>query len=374
MSLDAQYFSNLKISDIRIYKLDLPLKQVFEIATMRLESANNVLIQIITNDGIEGWGEGAPFHALVGETQSIDFAVAKELREILLGKNPLHISSLIQSMDHYLPHNTTIKSAFDMALYDIAAKVAGLPLYLFLHGKKREIETDITIGICDPEEARDKALSYQSMGFSMYKVKLGQDFKADLARLISIRDTVGDDAILRIDANQGWDRMSAINNLSAYSDLDIEFCEQPCRADDLLGIKYVSDHSKIPIMADESLFSPGNAMELIKQDIVPYFNIKLSKSGGILNAIKISQIAEAGYIPSMVGCMSESKLGITAAAHFGLTSDIIEFYDLDSHLDHAEDPMKGGVEINNGKIEVPDDPGIGVTPDLDYLKNMVEIK
>ena len=374
MNSNAQYHTNLKITDIKIYKLDIPLKQVFKIATMSLENAYNVLVEITTNDGIVGWGEGAPFHALVGETQSIDFAVAKELRELLIGKNPLHISSLVQSMDQYLPHNTTIKSAFDMAFYDIAAKVAGLPLYLFLQGKKREIETDITIGICTPEEARDKALSYLDMGFSMYKVKLGTDDRADLARLESIRNTLGDNAILRIDASQGWDRMSAVRNLSAYKDLNIEFCEQPCRADDLQGMKFVSNHAKIPVMADESLFSPHNAVELIKQDIAPYFNIKLSKSGGISNAIKISQIAEAGYIPCMVGCMSESKLGITAAAHFGLTNDIIEFYDLDSHLDHAEDRMIGGVKITNGVIEVPEDPGLGVFPDPDYLKNLEEIK
>jgi len=374
MITDTQYFSNLKITDIKIYRLDIPLKEVFQIATMSLDNATNVLVQIITNDGIEGWGEGAPFHAIVGETQLIDFSAAKELREILLGKNPLHISSLVQEMDNFLPHNTTIKGAFDMALYDIASQVAGLPLYLFLNGKKRPIETDLTIGICDPKEAGNKALEIKSMGFRMLKVKLGLDFEDDLARLQNIRKAAGDDAILRIDANQGWDRITARNSLDVFKELDIQFCEQPCRANDLKGTKFVSQNSEIPIMADESLFSPYDALILSQDDVTPYFNIKLSKSGGILNAIKISQIAEAAHIPCMIGCMSESSLGITAAAHFGSTNSIIRFYDLDSHLEHSENPMIGGIQITDGMIEIPDTPGVGVTPDKDYLKNMEEIK
>ena len=371
---EGQHTSNLKISDIKIYPFDIPLKDVFQIATMSISDAQNVLIHIITNQGIDGWGEAASFHALVGETQLINFAAAKELKEILIGKNPLEISSLVQAMDHYLPHNTTIKSAFDMSLYDISAKVAGLPLYSFLGGHKREIETDLTIGICDPEEAGDKALAVRSMGFRMIKIKLGLDFNADYNRLKNIRTAVGDDPILRIDANQGWDRINAVKNLGAFNEFDIEFCEQPCRATDRQGMKFVSHKTAIPIMADESLFSIYDAMILIRDDVAPYFNIKFSKSGGILNAIKLGHIAEAGSRPSMIGCMSESRLGITAAAHFGLSNSILKFFDLDSFYEHSENPIIGGVEIENGIIHIPNEPGIGAWPDPDYTKNLQEVK
>ncbi|MCP4453016.1 MAG: dipeptide epimerase, partial [Planctomycetes bacterium] len=274
----------IKITDIKIFKFDIPLRDVFQIATMSLTRAQNVLIKIETNEGVIGWGEAAPFHALVGETQGIDLAVAQELKQCLLGKNPLELTHLAHSMDLFLPHNTTIKSAFDMALHDIAAKVADLPLYAFLGGRMRPIETDMTIGICEPEEAGEKALTIQSMGFNMIKVKLGLDFKADYKRLQHIRQSVGKEPVLRIDANQGWDRMTALKNLTAFEAFNIEFCEQPCRAQDLAGTKFVSQHSPIPIMADESLFSPEHAMALIGQDVTPYFNIKLSKSGGIHTA------------------------------------------------------------------------------------------
>jgi L-alanine-DL-glutamate epimerase-like enolase superfamily enzyme len=365
---------NLKIIDIKIYPFDLPLKDVFQIATMSLSKAQNVLIHIYTNEGIDGWGEAASFHALVGETQQINFAAAKEIKELLMGKNPLEISSLMQTMDHFLPHNTTIKSAFDMALYDIAAKVADLPLYRYLGGQKREIETDLTIGICDPAEAGEKALAVRSMGFRMIKIKLGLDFKDDYKRLKNIRSAVGNDPILRIDANQGWDRINAVKNLDAFYEFDIEFCEQPCRATDWQGMKFVSQNTSIPIMADESLFSIYDAMMIIQDDLSPYFNIKFSKSGGIHNAIKLSHIAEAGSRPSMIGCMSESRLGITAAAHYSLSNGIIKFYDLDSFYEHSENPIIGGVEINNGIVTLPEGPGIGAYPDPDYIKNIQEVK
>jgi len=374
MHMDTDHYTKLKITGIRIYRFDIPLRDIFQIATMSITEANNVLIKIETNEGIDGWGEGAPFHALVGETQEITFAAAKEFRPLLTGRNPLAIDAIVHLMDAHLPHNTTLKSAIDMALYDIAAKVAGLPLYAFLGGEKRKMETDMTVGIFTPEEAAEKALAIKKMGFNMIKVKLGLNAKDDYMRLKNIREAVGEEAALRIDANQGWDRMTAKRNLDSYVDFNIEFCEQPCRAHDIDGMKYVSHNTTIPVMADESLFSVDNAMELIRQDVAPYYNIKLSKSGGIHNAIKIAHLAEAGYIPSMVGCMSETRLGLSAAAHFGLSSSILQFFDLDSHLEHSIDPVEGGMYVEKGVIHVPEEPGIGATPDKDFLKRTEEIK
>ncbi len=374
MTTNARSFRDMRIRDIQIFKFDIPLKEVFQIATMSLSCAHNVLIKIETSEGIVGWGEAAPFHALVGETQSIDFAVAKELRQLLIGKNPLEIDRHVQAMDRFLPHNTTIKSAFDMALYDVAAKFAQLPLYAFLGGHSRAIETDLTIGICDPEEAGEKALAIKEMGFRMIKVKLGLDDRADYRRLENIRFSVGEEAVLRIDANQGWDRMAATRNLNSFEQFGVEFCEQPCPARDVQGMQFVSHNTSIPIMADESLFSPHDALDLIQHDAAPYFNIKFSKSGGIHNATKLSHIAEAAAIPCMVGCMSESRLGITAAAHFGVSSPALKFFDLDSHLEHAEDRIVGGIEIDDGMIALPDEPGIGAVPDPAYVATLEQIK
>ncbi len=374
MAEGASKFPKLVIKAIRIYKLDIPLKDIFTIATMSLDKAQNVLVEIVTSEGISGWGEASSLRSIVGETQRINIAAARELEQILVGKNPLAVNALVQEMDAYLPHNTTMKSAVDMALYDIAAQVAGLPLYLFLGGHPREMETDLTIGIGDPEEAGDKARAARSMGFRIIKVKLGLNFDEDYRRLMNIRKAVGREPVLRVDANQGWDRTSALRNLEAFKEFDIEFCEQPCRAQDHQGMRFVSHRSNIPIMADESLFSLHDALNLIEQDVAPYFNLKLTKSGGINNVRKIAHVAEAGDRPCMMGCMSESRLGITAAAHFAMSYPIVRFFDLDSFCEHAENPMVGGVEIKNGMITVPDLPGIGARPDPDYLKHLEEVK
>ena len=371
--LTASDLSNLVIEAMRIYRFDIPLTDVFTIATMSLSRAQNLLVELRTNAGINGWGEASPFRSIVGETQLINIAAARELKQIIVGKNPLAINSVIQQMEAYLPHNTTLKSAIDMAIYDIAAKVHGVPLYVFLGGQKREIETDLTMGIGNPDEAGDKALSIRSKGFRMLKVKLGVNFLDDYKRLKNIRQAIGPEPIVRIDANQGWDRMSAIKNLNAFTEFNIEFCEQPCRADDLQGMKYVSQHTAIPIMADESLFSATDALNIIQQDAAPYFNIKLCKAGGIRNAERIAYVAEAGHRPCMIGCMSESRLGITAAAHFSCANSIVRFFDLDSSLEHAEDPILGGVEIKDGMLTIPEAPGIGASPDPEYIRKLDEV-
>ncbi len=365
--------ADIRITALRIFRYDIPLRAVFEIATMKISDARNVLIKIETDAGIVGWGEGAPFHALVGETQDICFAAGKAFRDKLTGKNPLEIDELTGFMDAFLPHNTTLKSAIDMALFDIAAQVAGMPLYAFLGGSKGPIETDMTIGLCDPAVAADRALKIKEMGFNKIKVKLGLNDAEDFRRMKLIREAVGDAVCIRIDANQGWDRIAALRNLEALAAFNIEFCEQPCRVEDIDATRYVSATSKIPVMADESLFSPYEALALIRNNVVPYFNIKLSKSGGIHNALKIAHVAEAGAIPCMIGCMSETRLGITAAAHFGLSSSIIRFYDLDSHLEHAIDPVEGGISMQGGLIELPDAPGIGACPDPAFVDKLEEI-
>jgi L-Ala-D/L-Glu epimerase len=370
----AQGPAGLVIDDMRIYRLDIPLKDVFTIATMSLSTAQNLLVEIRTNQGLSGWGEASPYRALVGETQGINIAAARELKPLLLGRNPLAIHDLMRGLDAYLPHHTTLKSAVDMALYDLAAKACGVPLYAFLGGQPREMETDLTIGIGDPEVAGQKARSIKDLGFRIIKVKLGLDFKADLRRMRNIREAVGPETVLRIDANQGWDRVSAVKNLNAFEELDIEFCEQPCGAHDLDGMRDVCRKTSIPVMADEALFSPADALQIVQQDAAGSFNLKLSKAGGIFNSQKIASIAEAAHRPCQMGCMSESRLGITAAAHFACANAIVRFFDLDSCLEHAENPMMGGVQFEGGKITVPDLPGIGVRPDPDLLRTLEEVR
>ena len=355
------------ITEIEIRLFTIPLRGSVQISTMNMERAENLLVKLVSSDGVCGWGEASPMRSITGETQAIDLAAAAELRTLLLGRNPLAIGALSALMARHLPHNTTIRSAFDMALYDIASRYASMPLYRFLGGEQRDLETDITIYIGDPGEAGARAEQLLRAGFRVIKVKVGLDRGDDLKRVDVIRRAIGKTPRLRIDANQAWGRTAALSMLRSLEEHSIEFCEQPCLAADLRTLKFLSANSPIPIMADESLFSPQDALALDRDDVVPYFNIKLSKSGGLYQAQRIAHIAAAGGRVCMIGGMSESRLGVTAAAHFALANPIVEFCDLDSFYEHRDDPIHGGLTIRDGKVIVPDEPGIGAVPDESYL-------
>lgn len=362
-----------KICDVKIYPFEIKLREPFHIASMVFENAQNVLIQVLTNQGVTGWGEASPAHSITGETQAVCLTAAREIKPLLLGRNPLAIASLVDDITRYLPHHPTTQSAFDMALYDIAAQVAGMPLYRFLGGNRREMETDLTISLYPPEECGERALEIVRQGFSIIKVKLGTTIQDDYHRIQAVRNAVGPDPRIRIDANQAWDRMTAVAALKALAKFTIEFCEQPVRAEDLDGMRFVSEHAPIPVMADESLFTPASALALVKAEAAPYFNVKLSKSGGILNALRTAAIAEAGGIGCMIGCMAESRLGLAAAAHVACASEAIRFFDLDMCLMHAEDPIEGGMSIERGILLLSEEPGLGCVPREETLLQLVSV-
>jgi len=368
----TQALNPMRITAIDIHPFDIKMREPFRIATATMDRSPNVLVHLLTDEGPDGWGEASPLHSIVGETQGICIAAAKEIRPLLIGKDPLDVAERVREMDRFLPHNSTIKSAFDMALYDIAGKAAGLPVYRLLGGAKRPMETDLTIGLCKPKDAGAKAAAVLAKGFKIIKVKLGTGLKDDVARLTAIREAAPN-ARIRIDANQGWDRVTAVKALTAMEELEVEFCEQPLPAEDVEGLREVGGSVGIPVMADEALFTPASALRLVREDACPYFNVKLSKSGGIHNALKIASIAEAAGIKCMVGCMLESRLGLGAAVHFARAANCVEFYDLDMCFEHTEELVAGGISVKNGMISIPDEPGIGAAPTPEVLKALPRV-
>jgi L-alanine-DL-glutamate epimerase-like enolase superfamily enzyme len=249
----------------------------------------------------------------------------------------------MQDLHQYIAFNSTIKSAWDMALHDIAAKHAGLPLYAFLNGRKRTIQTDLTIGIDKPQAMAAKAIAFVADGVKIIKVKLGKKGEEDVERIRLIREAVGPDIQLRIDANQGWEFNTAVSTLQALGEYNIQFCEQPIphQYDRLLPA--LKKASPIKIMGDESVFDHHDAIRLIEADAIDYINIKLAKSGGLLEARKIADEAANRGIACMLGGMLESRLALTAKVHFAMSHDNIQFYDLDTCLlGQLADPVKGG--------------------------------
>ena len=287
-------------------------------------------------------------------------------------KNPLELENLLNDLDMAITGNACLKSAFDMALYDLAAQKAGLPLYAFLGGANdKDIHTDMTIGIDKPKIMAKQAEEFARDRFPAIKVKVGTSLQEDVARLKAIRKAIGYNIPLRIDANQGWAPATALQILKALEPFQIEHCEAPIRKEHQEALVRINRESPIPIMADESLFSPADAFRLASQNACAYFNIKLAKSGGIRNALKIVAIAEAAGILSQVGCFSESRLAMTALAHFVLAAKNVVHFDMDAPLMLAEDPVNGGIRYGKkGRITLPDTIGIGATIDSKFLKKM----
>ncbi|MEO8762655.1 MAG: dipeptide epimerase [Ginsengibacter sp.] len=362
----------LQITQTELYKLFIPLKEPFVISLGTIHSVENIIVVIRTNKGISGFGECSPFMTINGESQSTCFVVGQYLAQILKTKNPLDIEGAINAMDKIIYGNSSIKSAFDIALHDIAAQNAGVPLYQFLGGKKNKIlVTDYTISIGKPEKMASDALKIKQAGFPVIKVKLGGDKATDVARIKAIRKAIGKKLPLRIDANQGWEVKAAIKILRALKDYNIQFCEEPIQRWDFMNLKKVKKKSPIPVMADESCCDHRDAERLIQLGACDMFNLKLGKSSGLFKAKKIIALAEKENITMQVGGFMESRITMTANAHLALCSKNILYCDFDTPLMFSKDPVSGGIFYNeNGIIEVPDVPGLGAWIDKERLAAM----
>jgi L-alanine-DL-glutamate epimerase-like enolase superfamily enzyme len=358
----------LKITKIDIYRFSIPMVP-FTIATGTMGHAQNVFIRVHTDGGFYGVGECSAFPMIVGETQDTCLIMAREFAKLWIGRDALDIPARLQQLHNFTAGNTTIKSAFDMALYDIAAKNAGLPLYRFLGGEKRVVESDITIGIASPEEMAGKAIEFRYSGANILKVKLGKNAVEDVERVKQIRQAIGGGLKIRIDANQGWSFDDAVFALQAMGEHDIEFCEQPMRTwyDDRLP--ELTRLSPVKIMADESVYNHHDARKQINSGSCDYINIKLSKSGGIHEAKQIHDLAAEKGIACMMGGMLESRIALSAKLHFVYASPNIKFYDMDTcMLGHLKDPCTGGVTYDGYKLNIGDEPGIGADADEVFLK------
>ncbi|MDE1191808.1 MAG: dipeptide epimerase [Arachidicoccus sp.] len=358
----------MKILHTEIYRFSIPMEP-FVIATGTMDYAQNVFIRIQTDKGFYGVGECSAFPMIVGETQDTCLVLAKEFARLWKGKNPLEIDERLQELDLFIAKNTTIKSAFDMALYDIAAKAKEMPLYKFLGGEPKPITTDITVGIADAETMAAQALAFKNNGAAILKVKLGKKPADDIERIKAIRQAVGFDIPIRIDANQGWNFNDAVFVLKELESMNIEFCEQPMRGYDDKFLPELRKTTSIKIMADESCYNHYDAIRLAEAKACDYINIKFSKSGGIAEAKRIQDVAQKYHIPCMMGGMLESRIALSAKVHFVYASKNIQFYDMDTcMLGQLEDPVTGGVQFNKYDISIPLLPGIGADADETFLK------
>lgn len=352
----------MKITDIAVETVTIPLLTPFKTALRTATRIENIMVRVMTDSALIGYGGAAPTAVITGDTLPSIIGGIEHIRDQLIGMSLTEPEPVFQRLNGCMIGNTSAKAAVDMAIYDLLAKMVDMPLYRFLGGKVNEIETDKTVSIDTPAKMIAECQGILEQGFRILKVKVGGDPELDLLRLRAVQEAAGPEVKIRIDANQGWSAKDAVGvgrQLEAEK-LNIELLEQPVKARDFQGLRYVRDHLTLPVVADESVFSPQDALELVTMKAVDGLNIKLMKCGGIYNALKIAAIAETAGIPCMVGSMMESHLSVSAAAHFAAGRTIVKYFDLDAPLFCSQNPIIGGISYQGARVELPDTPGLGI--------------
>ncbi|MEG0769559.1 MAG: dipeptide epimerase [Ruthenibacterium sp.] len=354
----------MRIAKIELGEVFVPLARPFKTALRTVENVEDIVVKITADTGEVGYGEAPPTAVITGDTKgSIRCAIADFIAPALLGMELENLDGIMKKLHGALVKNTSAKAAVDMAVYDLFAKRFGAPLYQLLGGARRSFETDLTISVNDVQQMVDDSTDAVSKGYRILKIKVGKEGLADVERIAAIRAAVGGGIRLRVDANQGWGAKEAVRIITAMEDkgLDIELVEQPVKAQDFAGMQTVTKAVFTPILADESVFSAEDAIRIVQMGAADLINIKLMKTGGIYGALKICDIAEIYGVECMIGCMLETKLAVSAAAHLAAGRSIITRADLDGPSLCRTDPFTGGPLYEGGTVTMTDAPGIGIT-------------
>jgi o-succinylbenzoate synthase len=355
----------MKITDISYGMLRVPLKTSFKTALRRVDEIHDIVIKVHTDSGNIGYGEAPATAVITGDTHgSILDAIDKVIKPVLIGQDITELNHIIGLIQNRIVRNHSAKAAVEMAVYDLWAQHYGAPLYKMLGGGVPSIATDITISVDYIDKMVADSLDAVERGFETLKVKVGKDIGVDIERIKAIYAAVEGRALIRLDANQGWTPKEAVYALHKLeeSGVRLELVEQPVKANDLEGMRYITERVYTPVMADESSFGPREVIELIQMRAADIINIKLMKTGGISNAIKIADICGVHGMQCMIGCMLESSISVSAAVHLAVAkADVITKIDLDGPSLCAYDPVKGSVTFNEAEITVSDAHGLGIT-------------
>ena len=327
--------------------LELRTKHPFIIARGGQSDYRTVWVRLRDGDGNEGWGEAAPTK-FYGETTATVLA-ALDTYGAHLPDDPFDLEEAERRWEELLHRNPAARAALSSALHDLVGKRLGVPLYrLWGLDPTKAPRSTFTIGIDQPEKMRAKVREAEQ--YPILKIKLGTDRDVEILR--TIRDIT--DREIRVDANCGWTLKQTVRMLPVLEEFGVTVLEQPLPADQLDGLGEIRRRADIPVIADESCETAADIPPLVGK--VDGINIKLAKCGSLREAIRMIAIARAHGMTVMVGCMIESSIGITAAAHF---TPLVDIVDLDGAALLADDPFVGAA-IDGGQVSLPAGPGLGV--------------
>lgn len=339
----------MKIVRASCQSIEIPIQEPYTIFYETIDRCVNVLLRIETDEGLVAWGCAAPDLPVTGETpETVLNDFHGFIEPVLLQNNPLNYIRILETLHNLLPNSPSAVAMADIALFDLVSRHARMPLYQFLGGYRESIPTSITIGIMPLADMMKKARQFTDQGFFILKIKGGISVEEDIEKMLALRKEFGKNIALRFDGNQGYSAEEAIHFIRETAGVGVELLEQPTARDDMQQLHRVTNASKLPVMADESLTSLSDVFRLARHDAIDMVNIKLMKVGGIAHSLHINSVARAAGLEAMVGCMDECELGIAAGLHLALSRRNIHFADLDGHLDLVGDPFKGLIRLEKG--------------------------
>jgi len=354
----------MKITDVKTKTLNAPLKNPFITSLRRVDELEDLVVIIECDDGSVGYGEGAATPVITGETMGSMVACIAYIKPHIIGRDIEDFEAIITLVHSLILKNTTAKSALEIALYDLKAKASKLPLYRMLGGTQTKFSTDITISMGEIDKMIADCHNAVALGYDTLKIKIGDNPQKDVERVRAIHDALDKNIKLRLDANQGWTAKESVELLHALEKQDIiaEFIEQPVAADDTEGLKYIKERVQTPLLADESIFSVKDARRLLEMQAVDYVNIKLAKTAGISQALKLADLSKEFGVKCMIGCMLEGPISVAAGVHVASAkADIITMLDLDAVSLLASHPVKTNIVFDESKITLSDALGLGVS-------------
>lgn len=363
----------MNIVKVDIFGICLPLKEPFIVSYDRYEDMPSVLVRIELANGVTGWGEAVADQHVTGETwNSVLQILEHELAPLLIGLSPFQIELIHQKMNKKILGNPSAKAAIDCAMYDLMGKITNQPVYQLIGGKAHEyLSVPQVISIKSPVEMAEDARRIVLEGFNNIKIKVGTDVQTDIERIRAVRKAIPKEAKLRVDANQGWDRIGALTVIEQTKDCHVDWYEQPVLAEDILSLQEIRRVSHAKIMIDEGIHSTRDLLNVIQNRSADMVNIKLMKAGGIYPALAIANVAEAAGMPCQVGSMVESAIGTMAGAHLSIARTIIQSNELVGPLMFSQDI--GKVLYDRDILQFPDLPGLGAQVDEALVKKLTKV-
>ncbi|MEA1953907.1 MAG: dipeptide epimerase [Campylobacterota bacterium] len=354
----------MKIINIRTAILKAPLKTPFITSLRRVDTLEDLVVIIECDDGTQGFGEGAATPVITGETLGSIRATIEYIKPHIIGLEIEEFERILHLVHSLILKNTTAKSALEIALYDLKSKALEQPLFQMLGGTQTYFKTDITISMGDIDKMIADSLHAVSLGYDTLKIKIGDNPKKDVQRVKAIHQALSKDIKLRLDANQGWTAKESVTLLHALEKDNIiaEFIEQPVKADDFEGLRYIKKRVETPLLADESIFSVDDARKLLELQAIDYVNIKLAKTAGITQALALADLSKEFNVKCMIGCMLEGPISVTAGVHVASAkADTITMLDLDAVSLLASHPVETKIDFNESEIVLSEALGLGVS-------------